>query len=98
MHAAIAAIGVWLHNRDAMPGFFAAGRWLEAALLRRGPAAHRGGVLDPELVDALIARLERQHDDDAMFSLFDWPLAPAGSAQFHQPIFTEETTHERQYA
>lgn len=98
LHAAIAALGVWLHNRDAASGFFAAGHWLEAALVRRGDAAHRSGALDPALVDALIARMVQQFDGDRMFSLFDWPLAPAGSAQFHQPIFTEETTHERQSA
>ena len=97
LHAAVSALGVWLHNRETLGDFFAAGQWL-LAVLRRGGATHfECGELDPQLTEALMAQLERQHREHHMFSLLSWPLAARGSAESSQPLF-EIANHEHEYA
>ena len=102
LHSTIACLGLWLCNRDSMPGFFAQGRWLEAALVRceseHSSAGMRIGALDPALIDDLIAQFQRQLSDHHMFSLLHWPLAARGSEQSIDTLFREETFNEHQYA
>ncbi|NML17998.1 acyl-CoA dehydrogenase family protein [Azohydromonas caseinilytica] len=97
LHAAVSALGVWLHNREALGDFFAAGQWLLAALRRGGATHFECGELDPQLTEALMAQLERQHREHHMFSLLSWPLAERGSSQSLQPLF-EIRNHEHQFA
>lgn len=98
LHAATAALGLWLHNRATLGPFFAAGQWLLAALRRNGASHFECGELDPELTEALMAQLQRQHCDHHMFSLLQWPLAARGSAQSLQSVFEAPHHVEHQVA
>jgi alkylation response protein AidB-like acyl-CoA dehydrogenase len=90
LHAAVSALGLWLHNRTTLGDFFQAGQWVLAAL-QRSTSALQYGALPPALAHALHAQLDLQRSQGLMFSLLHWPLAPAGSLECPSPFF-EGTT------
>ncbi len=81
LHSAIACLGIWLFNRNYFGSFFADGRWLVAALMRRGGYNFRIGSLSAEHTDLLAAQLLHQFNAQHMFSLLPWPLAEKDSAE-----------------
>jgi len=85
LHAAIACLGVWLHNRDHLGGFFAEGVWLLAALERSGGAHFETGSLDAETREALTSRLLDQYHDHQLFSLLSLRLAEPGQIEGSSP-------------
>lgn len=89
LHTAVAALGLWLHNRAALGGFFADGQWLLAVLERAGAARIALGQLPADAADALCVQLDQQRRTRRMFSLLTWPLADAGARESHQPAFQE---------
>lgn len=93
IHAAVAALGLWLHNRTTLGSFFAAGAWLEAILVRGGAAEFRYGQLAPQLTETLQRQLEHQHTHQQMFSLLHWPLASHGLPET-LPELSKETDDE----
>ncbi|MBI3773018.1 MAG: acyl-CoA dehydrogenase family protein [Gammaproteobacteria bacterium] len=97
LHAAIAALGVWLYNRHALGSFFARGLWLQAALARAGRAEFRCGELAPALIGALHEQCEYQRTHAQMFSLLPWPLAARGLVET-LPDFSKETYRDLQTA
>lgn len=81
LHSAIACLGIWLFNRSYLGSFFAEGRWLLAALMRRGDPAFRTGSLSTAHTDALAVQLLHQFQSQHMFSLLPWKLAEKHSAE-----------------
>ncbi|MEU2777165.1 acyl-CoA dehydrogenase, partial [Streptomyces sp. NPDC007162] len=81
LHAKIAALGVWLHNRDHLDAFFADGAWLEAALAREEIHRYEPGDLDPAAARQLLARMTAQRDGNELFSLRTVRLAAPGTPQ-----------------
>jgi alkylation response protein AidB-like acyl-CoA dehydrogenase len=81
LHSAIACLGIWLFNRHYLGSFFADGRWLLAALMRRGDPGFRTGSLSTGHTDALAAQLLHQFNAQQMFSLLPWKLAERNSAE-----------------
>ncbi|XZG70406.1 acyl-CoA dehydrogenase family protein [Chitinibacteraceae bacterium HSL-7] len=75
LHAATAALGFWLFNRDHLGAFHASGHWLLAILERAGHAHFESGQLDDTLAQKLMQHLEHQRTEHLMFSLLNWPLA-----------------------
>ncbi|GGP85907.1 acyl-CoA dehydrogenase family protein [Streptomyces griseomycini] len=69
LHARVAALGVWLHNRDHLDAFFADGAWLQAALVREQVHEYRTGDLDPATARALFDRMNSQRENDEFFSI-----------------------------
>ncbi len=96
LHSAVACLGLWLHNRDALGPFFARGDWLLAALQRQGQAVFRSGALDVALTDALMQQLQTQSAQAQMYSLLPWPLAQAGAHEdlSCSPLFESQIDHE----
>lgn len=78
IHAAIAALGIWLYNRQTLGSFFANGMWLQAALMRGGRAEFKCGELTTEIIKTLHEQCEYQRTNEQMFSLLPWPLAEKG--------------------
>ncbi|HTD53450.1 MAG TPA: acyl-CoA dehydrogenase, partial [Thermoanaerobaculia bacterium] len=80
-HAAAACLHVWLLNRRTLDSFFARGEWLVLCLtrlLRAIPGSER--ALSPSYAAAALERLLRLSDENALFSLTPFPLAPRGQA------------------
>lgn len=75
IHTQVVCLGLWLHNREALGGFFARGDWLLAALQREGSPAFETGALPPSWADALCEQLLHQTLHAEMFSFLPWPLA-----------------------
>ena len=94
MHCAVSCLGIWLHNRDHLGGFFAQGVWLMVALSRRGEPGFKTGQLEPAVAQALCDRLRAQHDAQHMFSILPWPLAGADLAQADHPIHHQESADD----
>lgn len=69
LHAKVAALGIWLFNRDHLGGFFADGQWLQAALARERVHRHEIGALEPSAVRALTDRMNAQRDNHEYFSI-----------------------------
>ncbi|RKN40523.1 peptide synthetase [Streptomyces hoynatensis] len=69
LHAKVAALGIWLYNRDHLDAFFAEGGWLQAALAREQVHTYELGELDEEIAARLCARLQAQHEAGEFFSL-----------------------------
>jgi hypothetical protein len=90
LHSAIACLGIWLCNRSYLGPFFADGRWLIAALARRGNPRFHTGSLRTEHVDLLAAQLLHQFEAHQMFSLLPWPLAGKGAAEI---LCNSDTNH-----
>jgi alkylation response protein AidB-like acyl-CoA dehydrogenase len=86
LHGAVAALGVWLHNRQTLGGFFAEGRWL-CAVLERVTVRGAASAMDPRLATDLHKQLDDQCLQGRMLSLLDWPLAAAGSVEAVQAVF-----------
>lgn len=69
VHAKVAALGMWLFNRDHLGSFFADGAWLQAALARRQVHQYQAGDLDPSTARALFTRMDSQRAGNEFFSL-----------------------------
>lgn len=69
LHAKVAALGVWLYNRDHLGRFFADGEWLQAALARDQVHQYEVGDLEPPTARKLFDRMNSQRDDNEFFSL-----------------------------
>ncbi|MGW2239966.1 acyl-CoA dehydrogenase [Streptomyces sp. NPDC001759] len=81
LHAKIAALGIWLFNRDRLDAFFADGAWLEAALTRRKVREYETGDLDPATARALVDRMNAQRTGHEFFSLRTVRLAAPGARE-----------------
>jgi hypothetical protein len=75
LHAKVACLGLWLHNREHLGDYFAEGGWLEAALHRATAARPDVGSLPRAFTEHLYAQLVTQLKESAYFSLL--PLAQA---------------------
>jgi alkylation response protein AidB-like acyl-CoA dehydrogenase len=75
LHAKVACVGLWLHNREHLGDYFAEGGWLEAALHRPTGGRPDVGSLTPAFTEQLYARLVDQLEESAYFSHL--PLAQA---------------------
>jgi hypothetical protein len=69
LHTKIAALGVWLYNRDHLDAFFADGGWLRAALARREIHRYEIGDLDPATARHLVTRMNDQRTGNRFFSI-----------------------------
>jgi alkylation response protein AidB-like acyl-CoA dehydrogenase len=69
LHAKVSALGVWLHNRDHLGGFFADGEWLEVALARERVHRFEIGDLEPAAAHRLFARMSEQLAAREFFSI-----------------------------
>ncbi|WP_260845042.1 acyl-CoA dehydrogenase [Streptomyces sp. SLBN-31] len=81
LHAKIAALGIWLFNRDQLDAFFADGAWLEAALTRHKVREYGTGDLDPATARALVDRMNAQRTGHELFSLRTVRLAAPGARE-----------------
>ncbi|MFE4698088.1 acyl-CoA dehydrogenase family protein [Streptomyces sp. NPDC056738] len=81
LHAKVAALGVWLFNRDHLDEFFAGGEWLQAALARRQVHQYETGELDPETAHRLFAQLNSQYATDEFFSIRRMRMASPGARE-----------------
>ncbi|MFJ5275277.1 acyl-CoA dehydrogenase [Streptomyces parvulus] len=69
LHASVAALGVWLYNRDHLDAFFADGAWLQAALAREEVHEYGIGDLDPAVTRQLVDRMNAQRERNEFFSV-----------------------------
>lgn len=69
LHAKVAALGIWLFNRDHLDEFFADGAWLQAALARRRVHQYETGDLDASTARSLVTRLDLQRGNNEFFSI-----------------------------
>jgi alkylation response protein AidB-like acyl-CoA dehydrogenase len=69
LHAKVAALGVWLYNRDHLGRFFAGGEWLQAALGRGQVHVYEVGDLTPAAARGLFARMSEQLTAREYFSI-----------------------------
>lgn len=81
LHAKVAALGVWLHNRDRLGGFFAAGEWLLVALARERVERYETGGLEPSVARRLCARMLEQEAGREYFSILTIRQAAAGACE-----------------
>jgi alkylation response protein AidB-like acyl-CoA dehydrogenase len=81
LHAKVAALGVWLFNRDHLEGFFADGEWLQAALARRQIHQYEAGDLDPSTARHLFTRMNSQLADNEFFSVRRVRMAEPGARE-----------------
>ncbi|MER5470362.1 acyl-CoA dehydrogenase family protein [Streptomyces sp. NPDC002685] len=79
LHAKVAALGIWLFNRDHLGEFFADGEWLQAALARRQVHQYEVGDLDPATAWRLFSRMNSQHADNEFFSVRRMRMAEPGA-------------------
>lgn len=81
LHGAIAALGLWLFNRQALRPGLQGADWLNAFLQRAGApdfdSAHLPVATRERVLDDLLDRVRGQH----MLSLVDFDLAAPGSRQ-----------------
>lgn len=85
LHAQVAALGVWLFNRDQFGGFFADGGWLLAALSRKSAHQYDIGDLEPSIADGLTDQLHHQLTNNELFSIRTVRLADPAPAQAPSP-------------
>ena len=91
LHAAIACILMWMHNRDTLGDFFAKGEWLVLSLHRL--LSHFRMTLEPPLQayhENVAQELLRLHKADKLFSIVPFQLAQLSIAQL--PV-KEATSH-----
>jgi alkylation response protein AidB-like acyl-CoA dehydrogenase len=69
LHAKVAALGVWLYNRDYLGDFFAAGDWLQAALSRRQVHQFEVGDLELGTAQRLFTQMNLQRVNGEYFSI-----------------------------
>jgi alkylation response protein AidB-like acyl-CoA dehydrogenase len=69
VHAKVSALGVWLHNRDHLGGFFADGEWLQVALARERVHHFEVGDLEPATARRLFTRMSEQLTAAEFFSI-----------------------------
>ncbi|WP_234307400.1 MULTISPECIES: acyl-CoA dehydrogenase [unclassified Streptomyces] len=81
LHAKVAALGIWLFNRDHLGAFFADGVWLEAALAREQVHQYGTGDLDPAAARTLAAEMHRQRTAGEYFSLLTVRMAAPGAPE-----------------
>ncbi|MDQ0785511.1 acyl-CoA dehydrogenase family protein [Streptomyces sp. B3I8] len=81
LHAKVAALGIWLFNRDHLGEFFADGAWLEAALNRGKVHQYETGDLDPAAARTLAAEMHRQRTEGEYFSLLTVRMAEPGAPE-----------------
>lgn len=98
LHSAVSCLGVWLHNRSRLGGFFAQSGWIGAALRRQGEPHFKVADLAPSEAASLCAQMRDQLSRNLMFSILQWPLAAPGSreegARTAQPSDLEDHRHE----
>lgn len=71
LHAGVAALGLWLHNRDHLGTFFAGADWIGVALQRATGGRAELGELTPDVTDRTFARLNDQLNGSRYFSLLN---------------------------
>ncbi|MBK3580962.1 acyl-CoA dehydrogenase family protein [Streptomyces sp. MBT65] len=81
LHAKVAALGVWLFNRDHLDGFFADGEWLRAALARRQVHQYEAGDLEQATAQRLFTRMNEQRADREFFSVRPVRMAEPGARE-----------------
>ncbi|MGA4851480.1 acyl-CoA dehydrogenase [Streptomyces sp. G5(2025)] len=81
LHAKVAALGIWLFNRDHLGVFFADGAWLQAALDREEVHQYQVGDLAPATALALLTRMNSQRADNAFFSIMTVRQAQPGARE-----------------
>jgi alkylation response protein AidB-like acyl-CoA dehydrogenase len=85
LHAKVSALGVWLHNRDRLGGFFADGEWLQAALARRQVHEYEVGDLEPATAHRLFEQMNRQRTNGEYFSVRRVRQAASGAVEASRP-------------
>ena len=81
LHAKVAALGVWLFNRDHLDAFFADGEWLLAALTRRQVHQYEVGDLEQATAQRLFTRMNTQRADNEFFSVRQMRMAEPGARE-----------------
>ncbi|WP_406121876.1 acyl-CoA dehydrogenase family protein [Streptomyces sp. NBC_00989] len=81
LHAKVAALGVWLFNRDHLDAFFADGEWLLAALTRRQVHQYEVGDLEQATARRLFTRMNTQRADNEFFSVRQVRMAEPGARE-----------------
>lgn len=81
LHAKVAALGVWLFNRDHLDAFFADGEWLQAALARRQVHQYEVGDLEQATARRLFSRMNSQRADNEFFSVRPVRMAEPGARE-----------------
>ena len=81
LHAKVAALGVWLFNRDHLDAFFADGEWLHAALERRQVHQYEVGDLEQTTARRLFTRMNTQRADHEFFSVRPVRTAAPGARE-----------------
>ncbi|MEV8538208.1 acyl-CoA dehydrogenase [Streptomyces sp. NPDC051572] len=81
LHAKVAALGVWLFNRDHLDAFFADGEWLRAALARRQVHQYEVGDLEQTTARRLFTRMNSQRADNEFFSVRPVRMAEPGARE-----------------
>ncbi|MFJ8141832.1 acyl-CoA dehydrogenase family protein [Streptomyces sp. NPDC096013] len=81
LHAKVAALGVWLFNRDHLDAFFADGEWLHAALERRQVHQYEVGDLEQDTARRLFTRMNAQRADHEFFSVRPVRMAAPGARE-----------------
>ncbi|MFG2375586.1 acyl-CoA dehydrogenase family protein [Streptomyces sp. NPDC048504] len=81
LHAKVAALGVWLFNRDHLDAFFADGEWLRAALARRQVHQYEVGDLEQATARRLFTRMDSQRADHEFFSVRPVRMAEPGARE-----------------
>lgn len=84
LHAKVAALGIWLFNRDHLGEFFAAGEWLQAALARKQVHQYEVGDLEPSTAWNLFTQLNLQRANNEFFSIRTVRLAEPGAPEAGQ--------------
>jgi alkylation response protein AidB-like acyl-CoA dehydrogenase len=69
LHTKVAALGIWLFNRDHLGDFFADGEWLQAALARKQVHQYEVGDLEPSTAWKLFTRMNFQRTNNEFFSI-----------------------------
>jgi alkylation response protein AidB-like acyl-CoA dehydrogenase len=81
LHTQVAALGVWLHNRDHLDDFIAAGEWLRVALDRPQVHTYETGDLEPATARSLFTRLTEQRTAHESFSVLTVQHAGPGARE-----------------
>jgi alkylation response protein AidB-like acyl-CoA dehydrogenase len=92
LHAKLSALGIWLHNRDHLGGFFADGEWLEVALARPRVDRHEVGDLEPATAGRLFARMMEQLTAHEYFSIQSMRQAAPGTHEESHLLLPEDAS------
>ncbi|WP_369248168.1 acyl-CoA dehydrogenase family protein [Streptomyces sp. R41] len=84
LHAKVAALGIWLFNRDHLGEFFADGEWLQAALARKQIHQYEAGDLQPSTTWKLFTQMNLQRTNNEFFSIRTVRLAEPGAREASQ--------------